>query len=272
MQNPDTPENWGAASRGYADNVAPLMMRSFMDEFVDRLGPTTSHDVIEVAAGSGILTETMAPRVKSVLATDFAPGMIEVLRERIAASGIENVTCEVMNGQDLKVEDASFDRAASTFGMIFFPDRVKGFSELRRALRSGGRAMVSGWAGPEKFEGFALFLSGVKAAFPDMPAPPTPPPVFSLANLESFKSEMEAGGFADVEVDLVSRELSLDSFEDLWRMMTVGAPPVQMLFDRLGPDGNAKVHDSLAGIVEKRFGSGPIVVNNVATVGVGNAK
>ena len=268
---PDTPETWGAASQGYADKVAPVMMGSFMSEFVDRLAVHSTSKVLEVGAGSGILTEVLALRGHSVLATDFAPKMIEVLRKRMQAAGLGNVTCEVMDGQNLKVDDNSFDAVASSFAVMFFPDRVKGFSEFCRVLRSDGRAMVSGWAGPDRFQAFGLFLEAMKTGFPDMPPPPTPPPVLSLADPTDFKVQMEAGGFRDVEVGFVTRDLQVPGFSEMWEMLTVGAPPVQMLFNRVGPAGRDRLHDTLAKIVEERYGSGPIVISNTATCGTGTA-
>ena len=129
--------------------------------------------------------------------------------------------------------------------------------------------MVSGWGGPERFEAFALFLSALQRAVPDMPPPATPPPVFSLSDLDTFKSDMETAGFVDVETDYVTRELELPGMNDIWLMMTSGAPAVQMLFDRIGESGKEKVEEALAGIVEERFGGGPIRVTNSATVGTG---
>jgi SAM-dependent methyltransferase len=246
-------------------------MQPFIEEFVDRLDATPECRTLEVGAGSGIMTECLARRVKSLLATDFAPKMLEVLRERMEEAGIQNVEVEEMDGQNLSVEDDSFDRAASSFALMLFPDRAKGFSELRRVLRPGGRVMVSAWAGPDKFEGFALFLGAMKMAFPDMPPPPAPPPVFSLSDLGVFKAEMEAAGFQDVEVDYVSRVLELPDFESTWNMFTVGAPPVKMLFDKVGEAGKENVRQALAAIVEERFGGGPIRLTNAATVGCGVA-
>jgi len=266
---PDTPENWDAASRGYAEKVAPVMMRAYADELVERLDVDANTEALEVGAGSGALAEALSGRVKSLLATDFSPKMVEVLRERMQAVGAANVTCEVMDGQALELEDASFDRAACSFALMLFPDRAKGFSELHRVLRPGGRAVVSGWAGPDKFEAFGLFLEAMRNALPDIPPPPAPPPVFSLANPADFKAQMEAGGFNDVEVEFVSRDLEVAGFEDLWAMLTVGAPPVQVLLDRIGPDGRDRLRDVLGRIVEQRFGSGAIRLTNAATVGVG---
>lgn len=268
---PDTPENWNAASLGYAEHVAPRMMEAYADEFADRLDLDSSTEALEVAAGSGALTHVLAKRVKSLLATDFAADMIAILRDRMRAAGADHVTCEVMDGQALALDDARFDRAACSFGLMLFPDRAKGFAEIRRVLRRNGRALVTGWAGPEKFEALGIFLGAMRAAFPNMPPPPGPPPVFSLADPAGFKSQMEAAGFQDVDVDFVSRDLEVADFDAMWGMLTSGAPPVQMLFDRVGPEGKGKLRDTLAGMIEERFGAGPIRLTNVATVGTGVA-
>jgi SAM-dependent methyltransferase len=266
-----SPEAWDAASSGYAEKVSPFLMEAFADAFVERLNVDSDAEVLEVAAGSGALTEALARRAKSVLATDYAPKMIEVLQQRMQAAGTTNVRCAVMDGQALDLDDNSFDAAACSFALMLFPDRSKGFSELSRVLRPGGRALVSAWAGPDKFEAFGLFLGAMKAAFPDMPPPPVPPPTFSLADPADFRAEMEAGGFRDVEVEFVSRDLQVESFDEMWGMLTVGAPSVQVLFDRVGVAGQHQLRIVLEEIVEERFGNGPITTTNVAAVAVGTA-
>ena len=267
----DTPENWGAASRGYATEIAPILMNAFAEPLVERLSIDRNAEVLEVGAGSGALTEFLFPRVRSLLATDFAPQMIDVLRERLAARGATNVRCAVMDGQALELEDSSFDAAACSFALMLFPNRRRGFSELCRVVRPDGRVAISCWAGPDKFELFGLFLEALQAAFPDMPAPPSPPPVFSLCDPADFKSQMEAGGFRNVEVDFVARELEVPGVEKLWSMVTTGAPPIKLLLDRVGPSGIERLRDKLHEIVDKRFGGGPINMVNVATLGSGVA-
>lgn len=267
----DTPERWGTASRGYAARVAPVMMRTFADAHINRLGVVDDAHVLEVAAGSGALTEVLAPRVKSLLATDFSPQMIEVLRERLDTAGIANVECRVMDGQALDLDANAFDAAACSFALMLFPDHAKGFSELHRVVRPGGRVVVSAWTGPDRFEVFGLILSAVQSAFPDMPPPPTPPPVFSLADPAVFAKEMKAAGFRDVAIDFEVRGLELPDFDAVWAMVTVGAPPVQVLFERIGPEGKERLRDSLRSIVADRFGDGPVKLTNVATIGSGVA-
>lgn len=266
-----TPESWSAASRGYAEEVAPRLMRPFVEAMVDRLDVDAESEVVEVAAGSGVLTEVLSSRVKSVTATDFSPGMIEVLRERMDRAGATNVRTSVMDGQALDFDDSTFDAAACSFALMLFADRACGFRELCRVVRPGGRAAVTGWAGPDRFEAFGIFLSAVRAAFPDMPRPTTPPPVLSLADPVRFRGEMEAAGFRDVEVEFVDRELAVDGFEHGWSLLTAGAPPVQVLFDRVGPEGRERVRDEYRRLVEDRFGQGSFALRNTATLGWGSA-
>lgn len=268
-QSADTPENWSAASRGYGEKVAPVMMRPFAEAIVDRLEAGPQATVLEVGAGTGALTEVLAGRVGSVLAVDFAPLMIAELGARLDAAGTSNVRTAVMDGQALDLEDGSFDAAASSFALMLFPDRAKGFAEMRRVVRPGGRVVATGWTGPATFEAFGLFLAAIQRAFPDMPPPPSPPPVFSLADPAAFARELEAAGLSGVEVMLESRELSLAGADQAWSMLTVGAPPARMLFDRVGPDGQERIREALEQVVDERFAGGPITLTNVATLGWG---
>jgi ubiquinone/menaquinone biosynthesis C-methylase UbiE len=266
----DTPENWDVASQGYAKNIAPFMMEPFAAEIIDRLDVDNQAKVLEVAAGSGALTLALSKKVDFLLATDFSPKMLELLGKRIRDEGIENTSLEVMDGQALNINDASYDRAVCSFGIMLFPERHKGFSELVRVLRPQGKAVICAWAGPDKFEAFGLFMQGIQKAFPEFPKPAQPLPVFSLSDPVSFKEQMEDVGFRDVEVEFVAKKLVIDNFETLWTMLTVGAPPVKILFDQVGEDGIGRIHDALVEIIKEQFGNGPISVTNVATVGYGN--
>jgi hypothetical protein len=129
--SPHTPDNWDAASRAYAEVVSTRLMEPFADALLERLAADVSMKALEVAAGTGALTVNLAPRVESLLATDFAPKMIEVLRERLSAMGQTNVTCEVMDGQALSVDDASFDRAA-------YSGALQPYGARRERARAGG--------------------------------------------------------------------------------------------------------------------------------------
>ena len=52
-------------------------------------------------------------------------------------------------------------------------------------------------------------------------------------------------------------------------MLSVAAPLVQALLDRVGPKGSRRVRDTLRRVVDERFGSGSIRLTNAGTVGRG---
>ncbi len=268
MQNPHTPENWSAAATEY-DEVVTDFTSLYIDDLLQRLGPTESCATLEVAAGPGNVTERLAPRCKRVLATDYAPGMIERLKARLERAGIDNVECAVMDGQNLDVEDGSFTRAVSGFGLMLFADPSAGFAELRRALSPGGRVAVSGWSGPEKMESFGVFGAAVQKALPDLPKPDKPPAIFSLADVDNFKAQLENAGFIDVSVDKVTHVFSVPTKEAFWDMMRGSAPPAKVLFASIGEDNVERVRESLFEILEARFGGGEVALEHEATIGHG---
>ncbi len=270
MQNPHTPENWSAAASEYDDEITKFTTL-YADDVLGRLEPSRECEVLEVAAGPGNVTVRLASKCRRVLATDYAPGMIERLQMRMQREGVQNVECVVMNGQALDVADASFDRAMSSFGVMLFDDRSAGFSEMRRALRPGGRAVVSGWSGPEKFEAFGLFGAAVQKALPDLPKPDKPPAIFSLADQAQFKAEMERAGFSDVRVETAEHVFEQPSKEAFWNMMRNAAPPARVLFSQIGEQNVQAVRDALFEILDARFGDGPVRLSAEATIGIGHA-
>lgn len=80
---PETAEAWDEVSAAYAAHVAPALMRPFAADLVGSLDLRPESEALEVAAGSGALTESLAPRVRSLLASDFSPRMVELLRDRM---------------------------------------------------------------------------------------------------------------------------------------------------------------------------------------------
>ena len=98
--------------------------------------------MLDVAAGPGTLAFIASAAGAHVTAIDFSPDMIDRLRARSVREGVQ-IEARVGDGQALPFDDATFEHAFSMFGLMFFPDRAKGFRELCRVLVPGGRAVVS---------------------------------------------------------------------------------------------------------------------------------
>lgn len=103
-----------------------------------RLAPGTR--ALDVATGTGKVAADLWRAVQpagEVEGVDFAPGMLDVARDRYAK--LPGLRFTVGDALALPVADASFDAATIAFGMRNLADYQQGFAELRRAVRPGGR-------------------------------------------------------------------------------------------------------------------------------------
>jgi ubiquinone/menaquinone biosynthesis C-methylase UbiE len=224
---------WDLVSAGYTAELAVVML-PFTQHAIALAEPKPAARVIDVATGPGVLALELAPRVEHVDAIDFSPSMLAELERRRVALGIENVTSAVADGQALPFAGASFDCGFSMFGLMFFPDRKRGFAELFRVLRPGGVAVVSSWAPVDQSSLMRLMFGALRAADPTRAAPQTN--WLSLENPEVFRAELEGAGFSEVKITPYTHSLAVSDADELWRVMARSSAPLVLLRERLGEE------------------------------------
>lgn len=101
-----------------------------------------SANVLEVAAGTGLITTAIAPRVGRLVATDYADAMVGELRRRLDEQGIKSVVCESADIYELRYPDGSFDAVVAANVLHLVPNLPRALSALRRVLRPGGKLIV----------------------------------------------------------------------------------------------------------------------------------
>ena len=111
---------------------------------VQRAGVEPGMDVLDVACGTGNVTLPAARTGARVTGLDFAPGLLEIARERAADAMVEIDFVEG-DAQELPFGDGSFDRVVSTFGHMFAPDHRRTADEMKRVLRPDGVIAVACW-------------------------------------------------------------------------------------------------------------------------------
>jgi ubiquinone/menaquinone biosynthesis C-methylase UbiE len=98
--------------------------------------------VLEVAAGTGLVTTALARVADHVVATDYSRAMVEVLRAKLAREGLNNVECVERDLYDLGFDRASFDAVVCANVLHLLPDLDRALASLREVLRSGGRLVA----------------------------------------------------------------------------------------------------------------------------------
>lgn len=109
---------------------------------VERAALRPGGSALDVASGTGKVAADLLARVQPggrVLGVDLSPGMTAVARRRYA--GREGLDYVVGDALALPTKDGTFDAATIAFGMRNLPDYRRGFAEMARSVRPGGRVL-----------------------------------------------------------------------------------------------------------------------------------
>lgn len=260
------PLAWNLVSHDYALEVAP-QFEKYASDALRIANVRAAARVLDVAAGPGTLTLLAAKDAQSVEAIDFASDMIALLEQRARQMGVCNVNARVGDGQALPYADGSFDAAFSMFGLIFFPDRLQGLSEMKRVLAPGGVAVVSSWRPFCEAPLLAALMGALAEQLPDLQFGKSKAP---MGEVDEVRSEMTAAGFHDVRVEAVAHSMEAPDMVSFWGSMERTMAPLVLLRKKMG-EAWAPVGARILASLTSRFGSGPQSGRMPALLGVGRA-
>jgi ubiquinone/menaquinone biosynthesis C-methylase UbiE len=98
--------------------------------------------VLEVGAGTGLVTLPLAASATELIATDYSAAMVSALTKRMGDAGATNVRCEQADLYALPFDDATFDAAVAANVLHLVPDLPLALAALRRVVKPGGRLIV----------------------------------------------------------------------------------------------------------------------------------
>lgn len=204
------------------------------DVAIVRAAPGPGERVVDVGCGCGSSSLRCAQLVGasgSVLGLDVSRRMLERARER-AAAWPQIALQEADAAAYPFAGDA--DLLYSRLGVMFFGEPEAAFTNLRRALRPGGRLCAIAWRSPDENDWYTVPLRAAARHFA-LPAPPPPgsPGPFSLDDAQRFRGILRAAGFTDVELhahDLALR-LSTEGLEDAVDFAILAGPLARILID-----------------------------------------
>ena len=133
---------WDKHARNY-DRSMSLLGRP-IPRMVELAGEATRglQRVLEVAAGTGLVTPALAAGAREVVATDYSAAMVAALEQRVRDAGVINVRCEQADLYALRFDDGTFDAVVAANVLHLVPDLPGALAALRRVLKPGGRVIV----------------------------------------------------------------------------------------------------------------------------------
>lgn len=185
----------GSIPEIYDAVLVPLIFEPYAADLARRLAVRRLTSVLELAAGTGVVTRAMARTLRrdvDIVASDLNPAMIDRAR---AVGSVRDVEWRQADAMDLPFAAGTFDAVVCQFGAMFFPDKTKAFSEARRVLRRGGLLLFNVWDRVEENDFAAVVTTSLQALFPD------DPPLFlrrtphGYFDTESIRRHLAGGGF-----------------------------------------------------------------------------
>lgn len=198
----------GSIPKIYDEVLGPVYFEPFAIDTANRVAQLHPKNILETACGSGIVTLHLRNKLNaSITATDINPNMLAMAKEKLQG---KNISWLIADATDLPFEDAQFDCIVTQFGVMFFPDKVKGMKEAFRLLKPGGTFIFMTWG---KLEANGISATGrevIGKFFNDQP-PAFYNTAYSMNNIEEVKSIISQGGFTDISYEVLTKECSFDS-------------------------------------------------------------
>lgn len=255
---------WDLVAAHYATDVLP-MFEQFSRRALELAGVVAGQSIVDVACGPGTLARLAADLGADVAAIDFSAAMIAELHRAASPAQAARITATVGDGTALAWPNAGFDAGFSMFGLMFFPDRARGFAELARVLRPHALCVVSSWKSLDRVPVLAAAYDALEEL---LPGPKPPQRAMPLVDVATCREEMTAGGFRDVEVVEFAGSADVSSTSAFVAQMERTNAPIALAKQRLG-DAWPAIAEQLRERVVARVGDGPQTITMPANLIIG---
>lgn len=213
----------GSIPAVYDRFMVPLIFAPYAEEVARRAANLAPRRVLETAAGTGVVTQALRRALPDaeIVATDLNQPMLDEASRRIDDP---NVRFERADALDLPFANGSFDLVVCQFGLMFYPDKVRGNSEARRVLREGGTYLLVIWDRIESNLATRTAGQAVAKLFPGEAARFYERVPFRYHDREEIERDLRAAGFADIAFESVERRSRAASARDAAIALVQGTP------------------------------------------------
>ena len=259
MGSPNTDKVFaGSIPKIYETYLVPLIFEPYAVDLVTRLRAIALSRVLEIAAGTGVVTRAMAsalPESTTIVATDLNQAMLD----QAAAMGTKRaVEWRQADATHLPFEDATFDAVVCQFGAMFFPEKPEAFSEARRVLRPGGCFIFNVWDRIEDNEFADTVTTALVSVFPNDPPRFMARTPHGYHDRSQIARDLTSGGFtASPRIDTVTARSRAKSPREPAIAYCQGTP-LRNEIEARDAARLGEATDAAAEAIARRFGRGAV--------------
>jgi SAM-dependent methyltransferase len=227
------------AGEAYEKHMVPGMFARWTERAVGLAALRPGERLVDVACGTGIGARVAAQalgRSGKATALDLDAGVVEIARCLPQGDGA-TIEYHCANALEMPFPDEAFDVALCLQGLQFFPDRVKGFTEIRRVLKPSGRLIATIWGPLEANKGHAAVVHAIERQQVDASAAKR---ACSFADPTEIRDAAARGGFGNIEVRTEDGASEFASFDSFMQGMTVGSPSTRRAVQLIPESGKAR--------------------------------
>ncbi len=232
------------------------------DALVAAVDPGPGDTVLDLASGTGDVTQALGARGARVISTDLSRVMVEAARRR----GVPGAEHRVMDMQAIDLPDASVDAVVSRFGYMLVPEPDRAMRETRRVLRSGRPLAFATWA-PAKRNPWATAYGPVLIERGHL-EPPKPGEAnqFALSEPGEIEELVRAAGFEEISVTEVPVQFPATDWAEYRRVVSSLAAKLRAALEQLDDDERAEVDEAAQARLEPYRTESGYVLPGVALV------
>ena len=248
----------GSIPEIYDRFLVPLIFESYARDLAERVAKVEPQDVLETAAGTGVLTRAIASRLPAharIVATDLNQPMLDRAAARQPRES--RITWRQADALALPFEDQRFDVVACQFGVMFFPDKVQGYKEARRVLKPGGRFFFNVWDQISENEFADVVTETLATLFPQNPPSFLARTPHGYHDVGKLREELTMAGFASISIETLDDTSRAPSPLDPAIAYCQGTP-LRNEIEARDPSRLEAATQEAAKALALRFGSGPI--------------
>jgi len=247
-------ETWSAAAPRY-DKLSAALFGPLTESFLDFAGVRKGWRVLDVACGPGIASRAAARRAGekgSVLATDLAPGMIELAAARPAERRAAPIEWRALDAQRTGLPDSSFDAVVCQLGLMLFAEPDAALAEMRRVAKPGApvACLVQGRRSHMLFT--ALVMDAIVSRAPHLRAPKGAPTLFAFGPDKILEEAFARAGLREIVTRRVEGVFRFESAEQYWTTFVEGSGRTRAMLDELDEATLAKVRADVQRRAAKR--------------------
>ncbi|MFF4800765.1 class I SAM-dependent methyltransferase [Streptomyces sp. NPDC001351] len=226
--------------------VLDEMFKPFEDLLVEAVATGRAGRVLDVGCGTGGVTLAVARQLGAAgrsVGVDISEPVIAAARARAEREGAP-ASFVLADAQDHAFRPAAFDAVVSRFGVMFFKDSVRAFTNLRRAAKDGALLRFIAWRDPAENPFMTTAERAAAPLLPDLPVRrPDEPGQFAFADPDRVRRILAESGWTGIDIRPIDVSCALPESELVHYLTRLG--PVGLALGGVDEQTRAQVIDTV---------------------------